>query len=59
MVWVQEAAHRVIHEAVRADFDAADGFKEFGDGHGKKALNNAPIILISIQRMFICFNLLN
>ena len=29
------AAHRVVHEAVRADFDAADGFEEFGDGHGK------------------------
>jgi len=30
------AAHRVVHEAVRADFDAADGFEQFGDGHRQK-----------------------
>jgi hypothetical protein len=29
------AAHRVVHETVRADFDSADGFKKFGDGHGE------------------------
>jgi hypothetical protein len=29
------AAHRVVHEPVRADFHAADGFKPLGDGHGK------------------------
>ena len=29
------AAHRVVHETVRADFDAADGFEQFGDGHAK------------------------
>ena len=29
------ADHCVVHETVGADFDAADGFKEFGDGHGE------------------------
>ena len=27
------ADHRVVHEAVRADFDAADGFEQFGQRH--------------------------
>ena len=35
------AAHRVVHETVRADFDAADGFKQFGDGHGKTRVKAA------------------
>ncbi len=29
------AAHRVVHETIRADFDTADGFKQFGDGHAR------------------------
>ena len=30
------ATHRVVHEAVRADADAADGFKKLGDDHVAK-----------------------
>jgi len=32
------AAQRVVHETVRADFDAADGFEKLGNGHGKNLL---------------------
>ena len=39
------ATHRVVLETVRADFDAADGFKEFGEGHGKNVMRQKMDII--------------
>ena len=38
------ADHRVVHEAVRAHFHAADGFEQFSEGHGR---GNSSIVLPS------------